>query len=49
MRPAAGGMEMKQGNIACECGNEVSFSENNGRVECDCGRRYVVTVTQISS
>lgn len=46
---AVGGMWMKQGYIACDCGNEVSFSENNGRVECDCGRRYAVTITKLSS
>lgn len=39
---------MERAYIACECGDEVPFSENNGRVACDCGRRYAVTITQIS-
>ena len=48
MPRAVGGMVMEREYIACECGNEVPFSENYGRVESKCGRRYAVTITQTS-
>lgn len=40
---------MNSGYINCDCGMDVSFSEDEGRVDCQCGRKYVVTITELTS
>lgn len=42
-------MGMNQGYINCDCGKEVSFIEDEERVDCRCGRKYVVTITELTS
>lgn len=35
--------------MACDCGDELTFSRTEDRVRCPCGRHYAVTITRISA
>jgi len=35
--------------VACECGTEHTVGADTGRVACNCGARYAVTLTQLES
>lgn len=37
-----------QGIINCECGVAVPFDGYDDTVECDCGRTYAVTISELS-
>ncbi len=33
--------------MECECGKELSTTENDSRLSCECGVVYMITVTQL--
>lgn len=42
-------MSMNTGYINCDCGAEVSFGGTDDRAECECGRKYAITVTELNA
>lgn len=41
------GDSMQQGYLTCACGEEVGFTELDSLPDCECGRTYAVTVTEL--
>lgn len=35
--------------IRCECGNWIHGQASDGIVRCECGAKYVVTITELSA
>lgn len=35
------------GTIECDCGEQLPFRGSDDAVSCDCGGKYVVTITEL--